>query len=281
MLSSTDALNRIRIARKLLGDRAASFAPLRATAPREAAEVAATSPLCTDRLVLRPLRPSDRAEFQRVVAVSRAHLARFCPLHQPGETDAMLFDRHLALADAAERTGRAWRRIVVLDDGRIGGAVNINDVSRGLEHAGEINWWISADCLGRGLGTEAVQAAAAFALGDFPRGLGLTALRALITPDNEPSRRIAARAGFQRPAWSPPVELNLGGRWAPHDTFVRYPPVGAPESVPIAAPRRASKQLLRAGLANILATEATTLLRVRSADCAGFASHRASALAPA
>jgi RimJ/RimL family protein N-acetyltransferase len=212
------------------------------------------------------------------VAFNRAHLARFCPLHLPGETDSMLFDRHVALADAAERSGRAWRRLIFLHDGRLAGAININDLSRGLEHAGELNWWISADCLGRRLATEAVHAAAAFALDDLPRGLGLTALRALITPDNQPSRRIAAGAGFRREPWSPSIELNLAGRWAAHDTFVRYAPVAASPPRPAA---RATRRLLRAGLANILATEATTLLRARSADRLRPPSHAAPALAPA
>lgn len=279
MSPSTDALNRIRTARKLLGARRL---PHRAPAPVQvgpgAPEPAATSPLCTERLLLRPLRASDRPEFLRVVAFNRTHLARFCPLHLPGETDAMLFDRHLALADAAERFGRAWRRIIFLHDGRLAGAININDLSRGLEHAGELNWWISADRLGRGLATEAVHAAAAFALDDLPRGLGLTALRALITPDNQRSRRIAAGAGFRREPWSPAIELNLAGRWAAHDTFVRYAPVAA--ETPL-APARATRRLLHAGLANILATEATTLLRARSADRARTAPHRATALAPA
>jgi ribosomal-protein-alanine N-acetyltransferase len=271
MLASTDALNRIRTARRLSGGRPA---PQR----RAPVEVTLPTPLRTDRLLLRPLRASDRSEFLRVVALSRSHLSRFCPLHQPGETDAMLFERHLAMTDAAERLGRAWRRIVVLSDGRLAGAININDLSRGLESAGEINWWVSADCTGRGLGTEAVTIAADFALSDLPGGLGLTALRALVTPDNGTSRRIAARAEFSRRRWEPSVELNLAGRWAAHDAFVRYAEVASelPEET---APPPASRRLLRAGLANILATEATTLLRARRADPARTRANFAPALA--
>ncbi len=282
MASTTDALNRIRTARKLLNGRPAPARPAQPIpAPREPVEVHSPSDLRGERLLLRPLRPADRREFMRIAALSRQHLARFCPLHKVGETDAMLFERHLSLTDAAERTGRAWRRVIVLNDGRLAGAVNINDLSRGLEHTGEINWWVSADCLGRGVATEAVRLTTAFALDDLPHGLGLTTLRALITRDNDASRRLASACGFQRQPWTPPVQLNLGGRWTAHDTFVRYATLPQPAPAGAGGPVLACRRLLRAGLASILATEATTLLRARDAAHACAASYRAPALATA
>ena len=57
--------------------------------------------LRTSRLRLRPLAAADREPFIEMLRESRASLASYVPLHEPGESDDHLFDRQLALTHAS------------------------------------------------------------------------------------------------------------------------------------------------------------------------------------
>ncbi|MCW5775623.1 MAG: GNAT family N-acetyltransferase [Phycisphaeraceae bacterium] len=176
--------------------------------------------LRTARLTLRPLRESDREEYLRVIRLSREHLDRFSPLHRPGESDDDLFLRQLDLTETGDRNGTAWRRIGVLDDGRIAGAFNLNAIRRGLCLEADANWWIAANCARLGLAFEGVRAMLDFAFMDLPRGLGLHRVFAGIQPENEASLRMAARLGFVRVGGGVSSYLHAGGRWERHDVYV-------------------------------------------------------------
>jgi len=213
--------------------------------------------LRTARLCLRPLLPSDRRDFLRVLRESRAYLDRFCPLDNTdaGRTmpDERIFARQLALSDAALATGRAWRTAAFDGRNRLVGAFNINDISRGLESSGEIVFWLAADSTGRGYAEEALRATLDHAFADLPRGLGLQRLTALIAPDNAPCLKLAGRIGFRRLA-AQPVSLTLSGRAVSHDIFAAFAPVdrGVVEPKPSLA-----ADLFGRGLLSILRTEAT------------------------
>jgi RimJ/RimL family protein N-acetyltransferase len=176
----------------------------------------------TARMVLRALREGDRDEYLRVLRHSRPHLDRWFPLHHEGDTDERVFDRQLRLTRQAEVTGRAFRRIGVLDDGRIAGAFNIGAISRGLEFSGEVNWWIAVDQTRRGLATEGVDALLTFALADIPLGLGLSSVGAWIMRDNGASVQVAQKVGLVR-AGDERAYLQMAERWQMHDLYVRRP----------------------------------------------------------
>ncbi len=189
-------------------------------APARPVEFLAPGLIRTARLSIRPLREADRPEFIRVVRLSRANLEPWIPLHRDGESDEALFERQLEMTLVGDSKGTAWRRIAVLDDGRIAGAVNLNAISRGLAWEADTGWWISSDQTRRGLGMEAVGAMAAFALLDLPAGLGLHAVKAAIMPGNTPSIRLATALGFRR-IEGPNVSIRIRGEWELHDLYVR------------------------------------------------------------
>jgi RimJ/RimL family protein N-acetyltransferase len=144
----------------------------------------------TQRMVLRPLRESDRAEYTRVLAASREHLRPWTGLYRENETDNQLFDRHIEMARIGDECGTAWRRIAVLNDGR------------------------------KGLGSEGVGAMLDHALAELPGGLGLHRVQAAIMPANLASIRLARRVGLLRqPAAR--ASIRIGGRWEFHELFVR------------------------------------------------------------
>jgi [ribosomal protein S5]-alanine N-acetyltransferase len=217
--------------------------------------------LTTARLHIRPLRASDRAEFQRVLLESKDHLARFCPLtkgdqHGSGERGA--FSRHLDLCLAGDRTGKAWRRMLFDHAGRLVGAININDITRGLENTGEMVAWLSEDAVGKGLAKEAIHAVLAWAFADAPDGLGLHKIIGLISPDNAPSIALVERLGFERGVGEPPVELIINERPVMHDLWVMYAPV-PPTIEPLPPVAEPDRPLVR-GLWSMLKLEARAAL---------------------
>lgn len=192
-------------------------APTALTIVRAPIEVLASGHERTERLLLRPLRESDRAEFLRVIRESREHLAEFAALHRPGESDEDLFARQVARAEEGDRRATAWRRAAFLDDGRLVGCFNLHSIERGLRFEADANWWLAADQLGRGFAGEGLHALLAHALRDLPRGLGLRRVRAMIAPGNAESRRVAISCGMT-PTGQREI-LPVGSRWLPHDEF--------------------------------------------------------------
>ena len=189
-------------------------------------EVDSNSMLRTARLVLRPLRASDRDEFVRVIALSRAHLDEWMPLHEPDESDDDLFARQLRLTEQGDANRSAWRRIGILDDGRIAGAFNLTRIDRGLTAEADANAWVSAECAGTGLGVEGVQAMIDYAMADLPVGLGLHRVTVGIRPGHAVSERLATRVGFTR---QPKLRsfLKVGGEWINHDIWIVTPTLAA------------------------------------------------------
>jgi len=186
-------------------------APVRVVSPVESR---------TPRLTLRPLRPTDRQEYLRVVRASREHLAPWIPLNQAGESDDAFFDRQLAAAADGDRTGACWRRVGVLADGSIAGSFHLNAITRGLGWWADATWWVAAELTGRGLATEGVRAMLEYALRDPPVGLGLHAVHAGVDPENEPSRRLVEKLGFVHdPAQC--SHLKVGEDWRRHEFYIK------------------------------------------------------------
>lgn len=182
-------------------------------------EVDSYSMLRTARLVLRPLRASDHDEFIRVIAASRSHLDEWMPLHEPDESDDDLFARQLRLTEDGDKGRSAWRRIGILDDGRIAGAFNLTRIDRGLTAEADANAWITAECAGMGLGVEGLHAMIDHAMADLPMGLGLHRVTVGIRPGHTVSERLATRVGFTR---QPKLRsfLKVGGEWINHDVWI-------------------------------------------------------------
>lgn len=207
-------------------------------APARPIEVLSPGLVRTPRLVLRPWREGDRAAFIRAVSSCREYLDQFCPLHRPGESDMALFDRQLALCAEGDRRGLAWRRAAFLDDGRLVGGFNLNNITRGLTFTADMSWWVTQSLSGRGLGTEGAGALVDTALAEAPRGLGLLRVEALIAPENKASLAVARRVGLCATDGAP-VLIERGGVVTPHHVFTAQVPVPAPGPVPGPGPSRA------------------------------------------
>jgi RimJ/RimL family protein N-acetyltransferase len=190
--------------------------------------------LRTERLRLRPLLPSDRAEYLAMLRESRAVLDQFVGLHAAGETDEDVFERQLVLARASVSCPDCAVRRVIEDDHGLVGAININDIQNGESRpggtgqtggSGEAVVWVRSGSMGKGYGVEAINGVASHALAPSgvgsAGGLGLSSLYALTAPANVHAIRAFARAGFVEAPGVPMVELNVAGAWRPHAILIR------------------------------------------------------------
>lgn len=181
-----------------------------------------TTTLETSRLVMRPLRPTDIPALYRALRRNADHLRPVSPAPLPE-------DRRVTLALATrevERWRTLWRRrdtyaLYMYPQGessgastRIIGRVSINRVTRGAFQNAYLGYFIDKDEQGKGLMTEAVRCATAFAFGP----MGLHRLQAAIMPRNEPSLRVAARCGFRREGLAERY-LQIAGTWEDHVIF--------------------------------------------------------------
>jgi len=85
-----------------------------------------------------------------------------------------------------------------------------------LHRACELGYWLRREATGRGLMTEAAQAAVDFA---FQR-MGVHRIRCAAATDNVASLRVISRLGFRFEGISRQAEL-VGSRWLDHALFAR------------------------------------------------------------
>ncbi|MFI5529524.1 GNAT family N-acetyltransferase [Kitasatospora sp. NPDC051853] len=147
---------------------------------------------------LQQLRPDHAPAVLAFERENRAYFAASVPDRGDGYF-AAFEERHRALL--AEQAAGVCHFHVLLDDatGEVLGRFNLVDVADG---EAELGYRVAERAAGRGLATAAVGALLELAASAY----GLTALRAVTTPDNAASRAVLARTGFTVTG-----ETTLGG----------------------------------------------------------------------
>ena len=197
--------------------------PIRVDGHRPACEQTDGVPAdIADRLTLRPLLESDRAEFLEIVGRNRAAIGHWVPLHEAGEDDDAFFDRQLRRCAEGDASGRGCRRVAISGGGSIVGLFCLNSISRGLAWEADAVWWIDKRVAGLGVATAGVRGLLAHAFGDMPSGLGLHGVHCGIEPENGASVRVAQKCGF---AHKPERKshLKVGERWVMHEFYLATP----------------------------------------------------------
>lgn len=147
----------------------------------------------TERLNLRPHRPED---LDRACALwGDPEVTRF--IGGRPSTREEVWARLLRYAGLWSWFGFGYWALEERATGRFVGECGFADFQRAiatdLRSLPEIGWALTSDVHGRGLGTEAVQAAVTWADERFQGG----ATWCLVDPGNEPSRRLAAKVGYR------------------------------------------------------------------------------------
>lgn len=142
----------------------------------------------TERLVLRPWEPEDRAAFHALTLDPEVMRYVHAGLPYRDEEIDEFFSRqarHLA------QHGVCMAAMIEKGSGRIVGIGGTQPA--GTTGLFEIGWWLAREVWGRGYATEAGGAAMRHVLDT----LGHTRVIALIDPDNDPSKRVVGRLGMQ------------------------------------------------------------------------------------
>ena len=174
--------------------------------------------IVTERLTLRPPRPTDVTELRRAMRANGDHLRPWSVAPTPGEDPSSL----AAVSRTVLRNRREWKRghaFVLLvtprdDEDRIVGRIALGGVLLGAFQNAYVGYWIDVEHQGRGLMTEAVRATTTFAF----RTVGLHRLQAAVMPRNPASQRVLEKVGFRREGMAQRY-LCIAGQWEDHVIF--------------------------------------------------------------
>jgi len=179
-----------------------------------------------DGVRLRPPRASDYADWREVRAASRAFLQPWEPTWPADDLSRAAFRRRL-LAYARDReAGLAYPFFIFrAEDDALSGGITLSNIRRGVAQMGSVGYWCGKAYARQGLTLAAVRALADFAF----RTLGLHRLEAACIPDNTPSRRLLAKAGFVEEGYAQSY-LKINGGWRDHVLFGLVSPRGGHEA---------------------------------------------------
>ncbi|HSY48896.1 MAG TPA: GNAT family N-acetyltransferase [Thermoanaerobaculia bacterium] len=153
----------------------------------------------TDRLVIRSWQPDDRPAFTALM--SHPEVTRYVHGGQPYSEDEV--DEWFARqARQIAEHGICMGALIEKSTGRLAGLAGTQPL--GTTGNLEIGWILARDAWGRGYAAEAGAAAMRHVL----ETLGRPRVVAIIDPDNEPSKRVAARLGMTYEARYTGAELG-------------------------------------------------------------------------
>ena len=193
---------------------------------------------------LHPLRRGDAAEWSRLRVANESWLSHWEPSHALSWRERHTPPAYRAMRRANESwlspwepshglpwqarhtpaAYRAMRRAVarrarlgtslpfaVRVEGRLAGQVTLDNIVRGALRSGYLGYWIDREAAGRGMASLAVALVCDHAFS----AVGLHRVQADIRPENEPSRRLVERLGFQREGLLRRY-LDIDGDWRDH-----------------------------------------------------------------
>jgi ribosomal-protein-alanine N-acetyltransferase len=171
-------------------------------------------------VVLRPPRASDYSEWRELRAQSRAFLQPWEPTWPADDLSRAAFRRRL-LAYARDRdVGLAYPFFVFrASDDALTGGITLSNIRRGVAQMGSVGYWCGRPFARQGLTLNAVRALSEFSF----RTLALHRLEAACIPENDPSRRLLARAGFAEEGFAK-AYLKINGAWRDHVLFGQLTP---------------------------------------------------------
>ncbi|MFJ7269840.1 GNAT family N-acetyltransferase [Streptomyces sp. NPDC099050] len=169
--------------------------------------------MIVDGVEMREIRAADAAGVAEVLDRNRPYMAPYEP-RRAGEfyTEAGQRVRIEELLRA--RADRRARPFVLVADGGVVGAINLQNIVRGALHSGAIGYWIAEAWAGKGLATAALHEVIRIARDEE----GLHRVEAGTRVENLASQRVLAKAGFEQYGLAPRY-LHVGGDWQDHRLF--------------------------------------------------------------
>ena len=166
---------------------------------------------------LRPPRRNDYQEWAELRSRSRPFLQPWEPTWPSDDLTRTAFRRRLD-AYARERAAGTANRYLVFRSGddRLVGGLSLSNVRRGVAQMGTLGYWVGEPYANQGHTTHAVNAALRFSF----KTLGLHRVEAACVPENDRSRRVLEKAGFEYEGRAR-AYLRIDGVWRDHLLFAR------------------------------------------------------------
>ena len=171
----------------------------------------------TPRLALRLARPGMQAAIARFLESNFAgHLDRWSPPPAPAFFTETFWAERLALSVEEFHADRAVRFVLQpreadAEGAPVLGTCNYTNIVRGAFHACHLGYQIALSQQGRGLMEEALRSANAFMFD----AMRMHRIMANYRPENERSRRLLERLGFEREGLARNY-LFIDGAWRDH-----------------------------------------------------------------
>lgn len=170
----------------------------------------------TPRLILRPPVMNDHMDWARARKNSRAFIEPWEPIWATDHLSRSAFRNRVSWAKRTIRDGRALPLMILRNDGRVIGALTLDNIRRGPAQMGTVGYWIAEDQSGQGLMTEALSALVQHA---FTR-MDLSRIEAACLPENTASRALLERCGFKYEGVAQSY-LQIAGRWRNHVLYAQ------------------------------------------------------------
>jgi ribosomal-protein-alanine N-acetyltransferase len=171
--------------------------------------------------LIRPLQPDDAERLAEILAASRAFLAPFEP-HRPESYFTLSGQREVVeQALEAQAAGMLVAHVILSEDGRVAGRINLNNIVRGPFLSCSVGYWLDERATGRGLASRALAAMLDVAFFE----VGLHRVEAGTLVDNVASQKVLERNGFIRFGLAPRY-LHIAGEWRDHLLFQKLRPGG-------------------------------------------------------
>lgn len=164
---------------------------------------------------LRYPRIGDYLNWAKLRGDSRDFLSKWEPVWADDELTKGAFRRRIKRYHKETRLDSAYVFFVfrLSDDALIGGCT-LSNVRRGVTQCCALGYWIGARFARRGYMTDAIRALIPFVFGT----LGLHRIEAACLPENEASRSLLTKAGFQEEGIARKY-LLINGEWSDHVLF--------------------------------------------------------------
>ncbi len=168
-----------------------------------------------DGLYLRGARSRDFEAWRDLRAASRIFLKPWEPRWPADDLTRAGFRRRLARQDRDRLDDEAYAFLLFResDDALLGG-LTLGNIRRGVAQCGTLGYWMGEAFAGQGHMAGAVKILLRYAFLD----LRLHRVEAACAPENERSRRLLERLGFQREGFAR-AYLLIDGAWQDHLLF--------------------------------------------------------------
>jgi ribosomal-protein-alanine N-acetyltransferase len=166
-------------------------------------------------VLLRPIRSSDRRDWQRVREHNAGWLQPWEATRPPGEAEVMPMTFRAMVRDL-RRQAAAGRclPLVLTVKGEFAGQVTVNNIVGGSARFASVGYWIDRRFAGHGYMPLAVALASDYCL----FGLRLHRLEIAIRPENAASLRVVEKLGYEEYGYAVRY-LHIDGDWRDHRLF--------------------------------------------------------------